>query len=61
MPRTLRVSEELMRKEMILPQLEKAGWYLRDHSMVKTEIPLGGYDAAPCNGVADDCLHSENG
>jgi type I site-specific restriction endonuclease len=28
MPGTLRVSEELTRKEMIDPQLEKAGWYL---------------------------------
>jgi type I site-specific restriction endonuclease len=27
MPR--RISEELARKEMIDPQLEKAGWYLR--------------------------------
>ena len=38
MPR--RLSEELTRKEMIDPQLEKGGWYLRDHSRVKTEIPL---------------------
>ena len=32
MPRRLRLSEELTRKEMIDPQLEKAGWYLRDHA-----------------------------
>lgn len=43
MPRKL--SEERTRKEMIDPQLENAGWYLRDHSKVKTEIPVDGYDA----------------
>jgi hypothetical protein len=32
---------------MIDPQLELAGWYLRDHSKVKTEIPVDGYDAEP--------------
>jgi len=32
MPR--KFSEERTRKEMIDPQLEKAGWYLRDHSKV---------------------------
>jgi type I site-specific restriction endonuclease len=30
MPR--QISEELTRKELIDPQLEKAGWYLRDHN-----------------------------
>jgi type I site-specific restriction endonuclease len=30
---------------MIDPQLEKAGWILRDHSKVKEEIPVDGYDA----------------
>ncbi len=34
MPR--KISEERTRKEMIDPQLEQAGWYLRDHSVVKT-------------------------
>lgn len=42
-----RISEELTRKQMIdpstgsgrRPQLEKAGWYLRDHSKVGIEIP----------------------
>ena len=59
MPR--RISEELTRKEMIDPQLEKAGWYLRDHSKVKTEIPVDGYDAEPWNGVSDYTLYRENG
>jgi type I site-specific restriction endonuclease len=51
MPR--QISEELTRKEMIDPQLEQAGWYLRDHSRVNIEIPLDGYDAEPWNGVSD--------
>ena len=56
-----RISEELTRKEMIDPQLEKAGWYLRDHSRVKIEIPVDGYDAEPWNGVSDYTLYRENG
>ncbi|MGB8980489.1 MAG: DEAD/DEAH box helicase family protein [Anaerolineales bacterium] len=59
MPRQL--SEDLTRKEMIDPQLEKAGWYLRDHSRVKIEIPVDGYDAEPWNGVSDYCLYRDNG
>jgi type I restriction enzyme R subunit len=59
MPR--RISEDLTRKQMIDPQLEKAGWYLRDHSRVKIEIPVDGYDAEPWNGVSDYCLYRENG
>jgi hypothetical protein len=34
MPR--QISEKLTRKEMIDPQLEQAGWYLRDQQMVKS-------------------------
>jgi type I restriction enzyme, R subunit len=56
-----KISEEGTRKEMIDPQLEKAGWYLRDHSKVKIEIPVDGYDAEPFNGVTDYCLYRENG
>ncbi len=55
------VSEKITRKEMIDPQLEKAGWYLRDHSKVGTEIPVDGYDKEPWNGVTDYCLFRENG
>jgi len=36
------ISEKNTRKEMIDPQLEKGGWYLRDHAKVKTEIPVDG-------------------
>jgi len=28
------ISEEITRKEMIDPQLEQAGWYLRDHEIL---------------------------
>jgi type I restriction enzyme R subunit len=59
MPR--QINEERTRKEMIDPQLEKAGWYLRDHSRVKIEIPVDGYDAEPWNGVSDYTLYRENG
>jgi type I restriction enzyme R subunit len=59
MPRKL--SEEATRKELIDPQLEQAGWYLADHSRVKTEIPVDGYDAEPWNGVSDYTLYRENG
>lgn len=55
------ISEDATRKQMIDPQLEKAGWYLRDHSRVKIEIPIDGYDAEPWNGVSDYCLYRENG
>ena len=59
MPRKL--SEERTRKEMIDPQLERAGWYLRDHSKINIEIPVDGYDAEPWNGVSDYCLYRNNG
>ena len=38
MPRKL--SEACTRKEMIDPQSETVGWYLRNHSKVKIEIPV---------------------
>lgn len=67
MPR--KISEERTRKEMIdpstgsrrRPQLEKVGWYLRDHTKIKIEIPVDGYDAEPWNGISDYCLYRENG
>ena len=43
------------------PQLERAGWYLRDHSKVKIEIPVDEYDAEPWNRVSDYMLYRENG
>ena len=70
MPR--RLSEDRIRKEMIdpstlpsvagrRPQLEQAGWYLRDHAKVKIENPVDSYDTEPWNGVTDYCLCGENG
>ena len=56
-----RISEETTRKQMIDPQLERAGWYLHDHSRIKEEIPVDGYDAEPWNGVTDYALYRENG
>src|SRR5512137_2239780 len=56
-----KISEDQTRKQMIDPQLEKAGWYLRDHTKVKIEIPVDGYNVEPWNGVTDYCLNRENG
>lgn len=44
-----KISEDRTRKEMVNPQLEHAGWYLRDHS------------AEPWNGISDYTLCRENG
>ena len=54
MPR--RISEDLTRKQLIDPQLEKAGWYLRDYSKVKVEIPVDGYDAEPGDRLQTVCM-----
>jgi type I restriction enzyme, R subunit len=56
-----RISEAETRKELIDPQLEKVGWFLRDKTKVGTEIPVDGYDAEPWNGVSDYILLRENG
>ncbi len=56
-----RISEEDTRKLLIDPALERAGWYLRDHTRVRTEIPVAGYDATPYPRLADYCLYRENG
>jgi type I site-specific restriction endonuclease len=56
-----RISEKLTRKELIDPALEKAYWFLRDRSLIKTEIPVDGYDASPFNGITDYSLYRPNG
>lgn len=56
-----RISESKTRKELIDPQLELAGWHLRDKSRVGIEIPVDGYDVEPWNGVTDYCLYRSNG
>ena len=55
------ITEKATRKSLIDPALEHAGWYLRDHTRVRIELPVDGYDAAPWNGVTDYCLYRENG
>ena len=56
-----KISEAKTRKELIDPQLELAGWHLRDKSRVGVEIPVAGYDAEPWDGVTDYCLYRSNG
>jgi type I restriction enzyme, R subunit len=56
-----RLSERNTREELIDPALEKAGWSLRNHHLVRIEIPVDGYDAAPWNGITDYCLYRPNG
>ena len=41
MPR--KFSEERTRKEMIDPQLEKAGWYLRDHAEEQAQVKIESF------------------
>lgn len=64
-----KLSEERTRKEMIDPQLEQAGWYLRDHSKVRKEIPVEGLKTSEVSetseiwedGVTDYTLYRKNG
>jgi type I site-specific restriction endonuclease len=58
MPRC--ISEAATRKQMIDPQLEQVGWYLCDHSKVKTEIPVDRYDAEPWNAASNYGPRFEN-
>ena len=39
-----RISEARTRKELIDPQLEKAGWDVHDDAQVGIEIPVDGFD-----------------
>ena len=41
MPR--KFSEERTRREMIDPQLEKAGWYLRDHAEEQAQVKIESF------------------
>ncbi|PYS93106.1 MAG: hypothetical protein DMF64_06135 [Acidobacteria bacterium] len=54
-------NEAITRKDLIDPQLAKAGWNLYDLTQVGLEIPVDGYDAEPWNGVTDYCLYRANG
>ena len=54
-------NEAITRKDLIDPQLAKAGWNPYDQTAVGLEIPVDGYDAEPWNGVTDYCLYRSNG
>lgn len=40
----LRISDAQTRYNYIDPQLEKAEWNLKDHTQVRFEIPVNGYN-----------------
>jgi type I restriction enzyme R subunit len=43
------------------PQLRAADWKLNDHTQVRLEVPVDGYDAEPWNGITDYCLYDASG
>lgn|GEM_PF-2902910 len=55
------IRESNTRKYLIDPQLEQAGWHLRDKSRVKLEIPVDGYEEKPWNDTTDYYPFQENG
>ena len=54
-------SEARTRAELINPQLEHAGWTIRDRSQVRFEVPVIGYDPTPWNGFTDYSLYEPTG
>ncbi|MEI7989449.1 MAG: DEAD/DEAH box helicase family protein [Chloroflexota bacterium] len=56
-----KISEARTRNELIDPDLEKVGWNFHNHQLIRTEIPVDGYDKNPANGVTDYCLYHPNG
>jgi type I restriction enzyme R subunit len=57
----MNLNEAKTRAQLINPQLERAGWNLSDHTQVRFEVPVAGYDPTPWNGFTDICLYSPNG
>jgi type I restriction enzyme, R subunit len=55
------LNEAKTRALLINPQLERAGWNLSDHSQVRLEVPVQGYDPTPWNGFTDFCLYDVDG
>ena len=55
------LTESKTRSTLIDPALRAAAWRLDDRSLVRFEIPVDGYDAAPWNGVTDYCLYDASG
>ena len=58
---SMELNESQTRSLLINPQLVAANWPLKDRSLVRFEIPVDGYDAAPWNGVSDYCLYDHAG
>jgi type I site-specific restriction endonuclease len=54
-------SEATARATLIDPDLLRAGWDLADHTQVRLEVPVDGYDATPWNGITDYCLYEPGG
>ena len=61
MPRTMDLNEARTRASQINPQLKSAGWDLSDHTQVRFEVPVTGYDPTPWNGFTDYCLYDADG
>src|SRR6266566_2455706 len=55
------LNEGMTRALLINPQLERAGWNLSDHSKMRLEVPVQGYDPTPWNGFTDFCLYDVDG
>ena len=55
------LTEAKARAELINPQLAAAGWDLSDHTNIRFEVPVEGYDPAPWNGFTDFCLYDASG
>ena len=55
------MTEAQTRALQIDPQLRSADWKLNDHTQVRLEVPVDGYDAEPWNGVTDYCLYDASG
>jgi type I restriction enzyme R subunit len=61
MPQTMDLNEAQTRAAEINPQLERADWNLADHTQVRFEVPVTGYDPTPWNGFTDYCLYDADG
>lgn len=58
---TYSLNEAQARYLFIDPGLTAAGWNLADHTQVRLEVPVDGYDAEPWNGVTDYCFYDPSG
>lgn len=58
---TRELNEAQARYILIDPAMVKAGWNLGDHTQVRREVPVDGYDATPWNGITDYCFYNPSG